>query len=218
MQVADFYRVGDQFFIFFRYNSQYSSGGGYCVVTRGTISTKCVYVELSYDYQLLDVCPTGQSFCLLTSGEKGVKLLILDQNLNRNKAVELSSFPYDNGNILFDGSKYYCFIGGAEGGVAFDLGASFLNKIQLSSFGGISKIASEINVGGNLVLLCEDTIGYPVVTSVNGLFSKRIYGSDCRGKLLISSRLGLILAGDGALSNTTLSSFGGSDVYLALLN
>ena len=188
------------------------------MITRGTISTKCVYVELSYDYQLLDVCPTGKSFCLLTSGEKGVKLLVLDENLNRNKAVELSSSPYDNGNILFDGSKYYCFIGKNEGGVAFDLGASFLDKIQLSSFAGISKIAYEINVGGNLVLLCESTSGYPVVTSVNGLFSKRISGSDCRGKLLISSKLGLILVGDGALSNTTLSSKGGNDVYLALLN
>ncbi len=216
ISIVKVFRIGEVFTAFYRYKTNYFYGGGYAKFSLSGLAASCFNIERADSYDLLDVIPYDKSYVMLTSSVNGVSAMELDQNMNRYKSFEITDRAALTGKLSFDGTNYYAFIGGANKGIMADCGENFGNIRFINTYSSATDILHELNSNGSLTHLCKSSNGF-FITDTNGLFTKKVHNC-INPRFLITGSFGAIIVGEGDLSQTTLTSAGGNDVYIAKLN
>jgi len=211
------YRIGNQFILFFKNRSDFTSGGGYVMLSFNAISTPVTYFDLREKYELLDVIPQNKSFSLLISTENQTSVLTLDDSLNRHHSLVISECKSTDGRLFYDGTRYYCLICNDQASKAYSFtpGENSLSPLPPSFCS--AEIVDEKNVNGKIVALLRGRNDEAIVYSLGELFSLRVTGTGCKISALLPVKSGLAIVGSGALSKTTLTPVGGNDLFVGLL-
>lgn len=207
---VEIYRVGGVFTMFYKYKSEFSSGGGYAAFSMSTVSVTVTGIERSGGYDFLSVIPRKGSFAMLCSSPDGAFIMQLDENYARSEKFDVTDYSVLRGKLSYDGKNYFAFVGGDSQGRMFRFNDEMTEKTPVDVYSAATEIAGEFNTGGTLLHLLKSKNGF-FLADTNGLFTKKVTKEGAVPIALVKT--------DGSVAAVcNLDEDGKTSVYAALFN